>query len=64
MNQENVPTNVTSTVSKYFHKKLIYKMDSYILHTISLVIILLFVIAIISNHYTKHKSKHMAVLTI
>ena len=39
-------------------------MDSYILHTISLVIILLFVIAIISNHYTKHKSKHIAVLTI
>ena len=53
-----VSTNVTSTASINFHnKKLRYKMDCYILHTILLVTILLFINAIISYHYTKHRSK-------
>ena len=61
---QSLPTNVTSIVSTNFRKILRYKMDCYILHTISLIIILIFVIAIIRNHYTRHKSKHIAVLTI
>ena len=41
-------------------------MDCYILDTVSLVIILLFVIAIISSNYAKHRSKqeHNGTLTI
>ena len=51
-------------LQQIFIKNLDTKIDCYILQTISLVIILLFVIAIICNHYTKHNSKHIAVLTI
>ena len=32
-------------------------MDCYILHTVLLVIMLLFIITIIFHHYAKHKSK-------
>ena len=35
-------------------KKKRYKMDCYILHTVLLVITLLFIIAIICYHYAKH----------
>ena len=47
-----VSTNVTNTVSKNVStnpgdKKVRYTMDCYILHTVLLVIILLFIIAII-----------------
>ena len=38
-------------------KKVRYKLDYYILHTVLLVIILLFIIAIISYHYAKHRTK-------
>ena len=36
-----IPRNVTITVSTNFHRKVRYKMDSYILHTVLLVILLL-----------------------
>ena len=61
-----VSTNVTSTISiNSEDKKVRYKMDCYILHTVLLVIILLFMISIICYHYAKHRSKlkkHIAVL--
>ena len=39
----NVPTNVTSTILTNFHnKKVRYKIDFYVLHTVLLVTILLF----------------------
>ena len=37
--------------------KVRYKIDSYILHTISLATILLLIITIICYHYAKHRSK-------
>ena len=53
-----IPTSVTSTVSiNYDDKKVRYKMDCYILCTVLLMIILLFIIAITCDHYTKHRSK-------
>ena len=52
-----MPKNVTSTLATNVHKKLVYKMDCYILHTVLLVIIFLFIIAIICHHYAKHRSK-------
>ena len=52
------PTSVTSTASiNSDDKEVRYKMDYYILYTVSLVIILLFIIAIICYHYAKHRSK-------
>ena len=53
-----IPTSVTSIASiNSDDKKVRYKMDYYILYTVSLVIILLFIIAIICYHYAKHRSK-------
>ena len=53
-----VSTNVTSTASIIcYNKKLRCKMGYYILHTILLVIILLFIIAIICYHYAKYREK-------
>ena len=57
-----IATNVTSAVSTNFYKKVRYKMDFYILHTVLLVIILLFMIAIICYHYAKHRSKLKKIL--
>ena len=60
-----IPTNVTNTISTNVastvsinsdYKKVRYKMDSYILHTVLLVIILLFITAIICYRYAKHSS--------
>ena len=70
--EDSVLTNgsayVMSTVSTYFHNnKERYRMDCYILYTVILMIILLFIIAITCLHYAKHRSKqkkHIAVLTI
>ena len=46
-----VPENVTSTASiNSDDKKVRYKMDCYILHTVFLLVILLFIIAIICYH--------------
>ena len=69
----NVPTNVMSTVStsvksiastNFHHKKVSYTMDCYILHTVLLVVILLFIIAIICYHYAKHRSKQKNIDTL
>ena len=59
-----IPTNFMSIVSTNVHsKKVGYKMDCYILHTVLLVTILLFIIAIICYHYAKHRSKLKNVLS-
>ena len=53
-------------MSKNFHnKKSRYKMDSYTPLMVSLMVILLFTVAIICYHYAKHRSKgkHIALLT-
>ena len=50
-------SNVMSTVSTNFHKKVRYKMDCFILHTVLLVVILVYRIAIIWHHYAKYRSK-------
>ena len=52
-----IRTNVTSILSINFRKKVRYKIDCYILHTILLVIILPFITAIICYRYAKHRSK-------
>ena len=51
-------TNVKKTLSINFDDKNIWhKMDYYILYTVSLVIILLFISANICYHYGKYRSK-------
>ena len=55
--------NVMNTVSTNFHKKVRYKTDCYILHTILLVIILLLITAIICYHFAKHTSKLKNILS-
>ena len=61
-----VSTNVTSIISANVtitmlknsdDKKVRYKIDCYILHTVLLVIMLLFIITTICYHYAKHRSK-------
>ena len=53
-----ISTNVTSTVlPNSDDKKINYKIDSYILHMVLLLIMLLFIIAIVCYHYTKYRSK-------
>ena len=55
----------TSTVLINSHnKKVRYKMVCYIFHDFLLVIILLFTIAIICYHYTKHGSKWKSIGTL
>ena len=56
MNMTNtVSTNVASTISTNSDgEKVRYKMDSYILYTVLLVIKLIFIIVIIFYYYTKH----------
>ena len=63
----NIPKNVTSTVSINSNDKEVrHKINCWILHTVLIVIILLFIIAIICYHYLKHRPKqtHFGVLTI
>ena len=62
----NIPTNVTSTVSiNSDDKKARCKMNYYVLHTVLLVIVLLFVINFIYCHYVnRSKQKHFEVLSI
>ena len=58
INPTDIATTVTSTVSANFHhKKVRYKINCYTLHTVLLVVILLFIISIICYHYDKHRSK-------
>ena len=53
-----ISINVMSTVSKNSDdKKVRYKIDCCILHTVLLVIISLYIITIIRYHYVKHRSK-------
>ena len=53
-----ISTNVTSSLSiNSDDKKGGQKMDFYILQTVLLVIIQLFIITIICYHYAKHRSK-------
>ena len=59
---KTIPINVTNTVPTNFHKKPRYKMDCYILHTVLLVIILLFTIGITCYHHEKRKSKLKKIL--
>ena len=55
-------TNVTSTIlTSSNDKKVRYKMGCYILHTVLLVIIFLFTIAIICCHYAKYKSEQKGI---
>ena len=53
-----VSTNIIATnVSINFQtNKVRYKIDCYILHTVSLVIVLPLIIAIICYHYVKHEN--------
>ena len=57
-----VSTKMTNTIAtnasiNFHNKKVRYKTDCYILHTVLLVTILLLVIAIICFYYVKHRSK-------
>ena len=53
-----ISINVMSTVSKNSDdKKVRYKIDCYILHTVLLVTTWLYIITIICYHYVKHRSK-------
>ena len=57
-NVTNISANVTSTMlTKSGDKKVRYKMDCYILHKVLSGITLLFTIATICYHYTKHRAK-------
>ena len=57
-----VSTKMTNTIATNMSKnsddkKVRYKIDCYILHTVLLAIILLLIIAIICYQYAKHRSK-------
>ena len=53
-----ISTNVTSTMlTNSDDKKVRYKMDSYILLPVLIVIILIFIIRVNCYHYAKHRSK-------
>ena len=53
-----VPMNTANTVSINFDdEKVGYKMNCYILNTVLLVLILLFIIAIVCRYCTKHRLK-------
>ena len=53
-----ISANVTISMLKNSDdKKVRYKIDCYILSTVLLVIMLLFIITIICYHYAKHRSK-------
>ena len=57
-NVTNISANVTSSMlTKSDDKKVRYKMDCYTLHKVLPVITLLFTIATIYYHYTKHRAK-------
>ena len=49
------PANIASTILN--DEKVRYKMDCYILHTVLLVTILLFITTIICHDYAKHRPK-------
>ena len=63
-----IPTNKTNSISTNATSTMTInsddKTDCYILHTVLLVIILLFIIAIISCHYTNYRSKEKRIGTL
>ena len=61
-----VSAKMTNTLAmnvsiNFFDKKVRYKIDSYILYTVFLVIILLLIITIICHHCTKNRSKQKSI---
>ena len=61
-----VSTKITYTIAANAsinsdNKKVRYKIDCYILHTVLLVIILLLIITITSYHYAKDRSKQKSI---
>ena len=55
---DTIATNVSINSDS---KKVRYKINCYILHTVLLVIILLLIITIICYHYAKHRSKQKGI---
>ena len=57
--RNTISTNNTSTLSgtSFGDKNVRYKMDCYILNTFLLIVILLFIITTICDHYAKHRPK-------
>ena len=53
-----IATNVTKNSQS---KRVRYELDCYILHTVLLAIMLLFIITIICYHYAKHRSKEKGI---
>ena len=53
-----INTTATNISTNCHTKKIKYKVDCYILHTVLLVIILLLIITIVCFLYSKHRSKH------
>ena len=61
-----VSTKITNTIAANAsinsdNKKVRYKIDCYILHTVLLVIVLLLIITITSYHYAKDRSKQKSI---
>ena len=64
-----VSTKMTNSIAanvsrNYNDKKVRYKTDCYILHTVLLAIMLLLIIAITCYHYEKHRSKQKGINTL
>ena len=53
-----IATNVTKNSQS---KRVRYELDCYILHTVLLAIMLLFIITITCYHYAKHRSKEKGI---
>ena len=59
----SVSTNVISTVStSLYNENVKYKINCYILYTVSMMVILLLIITIIFYHYDYHYAKHRSKL--
>ena len=61
-----LPTKITNTIATNMSinsddKKVRYKINCYILHTVLLAIILLLIITIVCYHYAKHTSKQKGI---
>ena len=61
-----LPTKITNTIATNMSinsddKKVRYKINCYILHTVLLAIILLLIITIVCYHYAKHTSNQKGI---
>ena len=54
-------TIVTNVTKNFQSKRVRYELDCYILHTVLLAIMLLFIITITCYHYAKHRSKEKGI---